>query len=145
VACTTSEPTTAPLALEASNVVSQAKEKKIPDPRLVLDSAVARNVGGPPHLYDLSVRNWSSFPDELFAPSPELPPCGLNTSASRSWVDIFDESGNFLFGFCSFRAASNLNQLYVPVNERPVRVYITITDRLTNQVYTSNLVNIPAP
>src|SRR3954466_14558812 len=38
--------------------------------------------------YTFSVDNFSAYPDELFAASPELPPCGKNTKAARTWVDI---------------------------------------------------------
>lgn len=147
MACASSEPTSAPPSPDASNAVGLAPARRIPNPRLVLDSAVAYSVGPgfPAILYDLSVRNWSLFPDALFAQSPDLPPCGSNTLAARSWVDIYDETGARLFGFCALGSASDLNHIYAPVTARPTRIYITITDRLTGDLYTSNMVRIPAP
>jgi hypothetical protein len=94
--------------------------------------------------FELDVTNFASFPDALFEPAPDLAPCGLNTSASRTWIDIRDGNGNFLFGFCSFGQASDLNQLWflTPEAEWPAEAYIVLTDRRCNITYTSNRINL---
>jgi hypothetical protein len=51
--------------------------------------------------YRLEVVNWAEFPDELFEPAPDLPTCGLNKNASRTWVKIYDESDYYIYGFQS--------------------------------------------
>ena len=135
---------------EGSPALSAARSRDYHKPQLVLDSRTpTETVGGDGNtylMYDLSVRNSNSYPDELFAPAPELPPCGLNTNSSRTWVFIYDGEGNYIYGFCGFQAASDLNLLWFAVLQggvRPKQVYITITDRQTGTTYTSNRVRIP--
>src|SRR5262245_56432942 len=49
-----------------------------PAPNLVV-------VESPPNAFRLVVTNAASYPGSLFASSPDLPPCGANTRASRTW------------------------------------------------------------
>src|SRR5687767_15440503 len=46
--------------------------------------------------YKYDVFNFDEYPEELFSPAPTLPPCGANTKSSRTWVDVFDQSGKRL-------------------------------------------------
>lgn len=91
--------------------------------------------------YELNVTNKASYPDELFAASPSLPPCGLNTNSSRTWVDIDDNNGARLYGFCALSGADSLGDIWfakprgVPP---PECVSITLNDRLCDLSYTSN-------
>jgi hypothetical protein len=88
------------------------------------------------------VFNKSSYPDALFAQAPALPPCGLNTKASRSWVDFYDSRGKRLYGFCALGKASDLGSIWFATEDGvvpPSYVYIVITDRQTNTQYKSNL------
>src|SRR5439155_869072 len=97
--------------------------------------------------YLLTVSNRSLFPNALFAPAPELPPCGFNPTSSRTWVDIFNESGLRIYGFCALTSAEDLNNIWfgvLPGAVPPSAVYITLTDRLFNIAYTSNLVSLAA-
>ena len=92
--------------------------------------------------YNLAVTNWSAFPNELFEEAPDLPPCGLNPNASRTWVDIFAGDGTRLYGFCGLSSSEGLTRLWfaVPKGESPPDfVYITLTDRRCDIEYTSNL------
>ena len=92
----------------------------------------------------LTITNRAQYPNALFAASPSLPPCGLNTSASRTWVDIFDGGGNRIYGFCALGSNVDLDGLWFALGgASPASVYVTLTDRLSNQVYTSNVVDIP--
>lgn len=99
--------------------------------------------------YDLAVTNYQSYPAEMFVPRSDLPPCGLNTSASRTWVDIFDASnGAYIYGFCALGSPSGLQTIWfgIPTNGvAPQQVYITLTDRAANVVYTSNTVSVAPP
>lgn len=99
--------------------------------------------------YTLTVTNRASFPSSMFAPAPDLPPCGGNTSASQSWVDIYDGStGANLNSFCALGSPDNLNDIWFAVprwTQPPASVYIKITDRRTNLVYTSNTINLYGP
>jgi hypothetical protein len=102
--------------------------------------------------YCLSVDNCSAFPADLFEAAPDLPPCGLNRNASRTWVDINAEGGVKLYGFCALSSPNNLKDLWFarPRGQQPpASVYVTLTDRRCNITYTSNSVNpaaiAPAP
>lgn len=92
--------------------------------------------------YRFDVFNKDAYPAEMFAAAPNLPPCGLNTKASRTWVDLFDERGKRLYGFCALSKPSDLNQIYFALEESvvpPSWIYIEMTDRQTNTKYKSNL------
>jgi hypothetical protein len=98
----------------------------------------------------IRVENYQDFPDELFAPSPHLPACGLNTSASRSYVFIFTDSGRRVGGFCAFESNQDLITIRtwggaLPEELIPPRLYLQIWDRETNTYYTSNIVENPVP
>ena len=110
-------------------------------PQLTLQSTT---VSGDRVEFQLDVPNYAQFPDPMFSPAPDLPACGLNTSAARSWVDIRDGDGNYLFGFCALYNASSLNDIWfaTTVDNWPAEAYITITDRRCNITYTSNRINL---
>ena len=78
----------------------------------------------------------------MFAAAPELPPCGKNLKSSRSWVDIYDQSGKRLYGFCALKDHNGLNDIWFALEvdaTPPSYVYIEINDRKTNTKYKSNL------
>jgi hypothetical protein len=92
--------------------------------------------------YKYAVENFQSYPNELFAAAPALPPCGKNAKSSRTWVDIYDQSGKRLYGFCAFGKNSDLNQLWFALEQDvlpPSWVYIELNDRQTSTKYKSNL------
>ncbi len=113
----------------------------LPAPVLELQGTVVENGYA---TFELDVPNYAQFPDALFAQAPDLAACGLNTSASRTYVDIFDGAGNRLFGFCSLGAAADMNGIYfaTPVAQYPAEAYIVIHDRRCNISYTSNRINL---
>ena len=78
----------------------------------------------------------------MYAASPNLPPCGRNANASRTWIDFFDQSGKRLYGFCALAKPADLNGIYFAIEDSvvpPSWVYIEMTDRQTNTRYKSNL------
>jgi len=92
--------------------------------------------------YKYDVLNKDQYPADFFAASPNLPPCGKNTKASRTWVDFFDQSGKRLYGFCALGKPADLNGIYFALEETvipPSYVYIEMNDRQTNTKYKSNL------
>ncbi len=96
--------------------------------------------------YSLSVTNRAAFPNEIFAPAPDLPPCGKNNNSSRTWVDIFDGAGKRVYGFCALKSADELAKLWFALPEEqapPSSVFIVLTDRSSNAEYKSNIVLIP--
>ena len=92
--------------------------------------------------YKFEVSNRNSFPAEMFAPAPELPPCGKNTKASRTWLDFYAQDGKRLGGYCALDKPGALGDLWFALEEGvapPSWVYIELTDRKTNTKYKSNL------
>jgi len=92
--------------------------------------------------YAFDVANKEEYPADLFAAAPDLPPCGTNKNASRTWIDIFDQSGHRLNGFCNLTKRDDLTKLWFSLTEDevpPSWVYIEFTDRKTNTKYKSNL------
>ena len=88
------------------------------------------------------VANKMSYPAEMFAAAPGLPPCGSNTNSSRTWVDFFDSTGKRLYGFCALGKPEDLGKIWVAFEEGvipPSYVYIELNDRQTNTKYKSNL------
>jgi hypothetical protein len=105
--------------------------------------------GDPYVRYRFQVTTWAAYPEAMFDESPALPPCGLNTDASRTWVDIFNGvTSARIYGFCALGTPSDLTQIWfaIPddgVSVPPPSIYITMTDRLTSTVYTSNVLTVP--
>jgi hypothetical protein len=92
--------------------------------------------------YMYAVENYNAYPNEMFTASPDLPPCGTNTQSSRTWVDIYDQTGKRLYGFCALGKAEDLNKIWFALEEDvipPSWVYIELNDRKTNTKYKSNL------
>jgi Tfp pilus assembly protein PilF len=122
---------------------------QMPAPVLEFSGAEEQQVkSGAVVVYKLSVRNRSSFAEDLFSSAPDLPPCGANASASRTWVNVHDGDGSSarLYGFCALNSADGLGKLSfsLPKDKTPPRsVYITVTDRRANVTVTSNRVRIP--
>lgn len=117
--------------------------RALPNPVLVFVGQEFYEAGGKQlarYLY--AVDNRAAFPDELFAASPDLPPCGRNTAASRTWVDFYDQSGKRLIGFCALGSSDDLGKIWFALEKDalpPSWVYIEMTDRKTNIKYKSNL------
>ena len=92
--------------------------------------------------YNFDVLNKGEYPDDLFAASPDLAPCGTNTKAARTWVDFYDQSGKRLQGFCALGKPGDLNGIWFALEDGvipPSWVYIEMNDRKTNTKYKSNL------
>jgi hypothetical protein len=114
-----------------------------PKPILYLMGMEAFSTGGKNYIrlrYD--VLNKAEYPAEMFAAAPSLPPCGLNTNASRTWVDFFDAAGHRIYGFCALGKPDDLGKIWIAYEEGtipPSYVYIELNDRQTNTKYKSNL------
>ena len=114
-----------------------------PNPVLYMTGAEYYSAGGKNwvrHKYD--VFNKDQYPAAMFAQAPALPPCGLNTKSSRSWVDFYDSRGKRLYGFCALGSPNDLGSIWFATEDGtipPSYVYIEITDRQTNTQYKSNL------
>lgn len=120
----------------------------IPTPELVLLSGTENyEANGKSWVrYRLNVTNWRAFPPELFQSAPDLPPCGSNTEASRTWVDIYDAAdGTKIYGFCGLSSPKDLNGLWFAVEQGtvpPAAVYVELIDRRESLIYRSNAVPV---
>lgn len=93
--------------------------------------------------YKYAVINPEAFPESLFAAAPELPPCGNNTRASRTWVDFYDSRGKRLNGFCALGKSSDLSKIWFAAEVDsipPSWIYIELNDRQTSTKVKSMLV-----
>ena len=91
--------------------------------------------------YRYWVANADAYPNALFAASPNLPPCGANTKAARTWVDFYSKAGKRLNGFCALGSNADLNGIWFALESDvipPSYVHIEMTDRQTNTKVTSN-------
>lgn len=123
--------------------VEVASAPPLPNPIIYLMGIEAFQQGNKTFIrYKYDVFNKEAYPAEMFAAAPLLPPCGTNTKASRTWVDIFDSRGKRLNGFCALGKPSDLSQLWFALEDDvvpPSYVYIELNDRQTNTKYKSNL------
>jgi hypothetical protein len=114
-----------------------------PNPILVFIGQEFSTAGGKSIArYYFDVANKDQYPADLFAASPSLPPCGTNKNASRMWVDIYDQNGKRLNGFCALTKPDDLNRIWFALDQDelpPSWVYIELNDRKTNTKYKSNL------
>lgn len=115
----------------------------LPNPVLAFLGQELVEAGGTKKIrYHFEVHNKEAYPADMFAAAPELPPCGTNTKASRTWVDIYDQSGKRLNGFCALGKPSDLSRIWFALDQEevpPSWVYIEMNDRKTNTKYKSNL------
>jgi hypothetical protein len=115
----------------------------LPNPVLYLTGTEVYTTGGKTFVrYQYDVLNKDAYPADLFGAAPGLPPCGANKNSSRTWVDIFDQRGKRLYGFCALGKPENLGSIWFAVEEDvvpPSWIYIELNDRQTNTKYKSNL------
>ena len=120
-----------------------ASKSALPNPVLYFLGAEYFTTNGVAMVrYKFDVLNKTDYPADMFAASPNLPPCGLNTKASRTWVDIYDQRGKRLYGFCALAKPGDLNGIWFALPDDripPSYVYIEMNDRQTNTKYKSNL------
>lgn len=95
--------------------------------------------------YNLKVKNWLNFLNQLFEFALHLPPCGLNPNASGTWVHIYNgTTGKKIYGFCTLNSNDDLTKLWFSVPEgsvAPCSVYIELNDRDCENEYISNTVS----
>ena len=120
--------------------------RQLPDPLVSLTGREKVTVRGTVlERYFLRVDNRDQYPDALFAPAPNLPPCGSNTNSARTWVDIVDQDGQRIYGFCALGSSKDLDGLWFAVlegDQPPAGVRVVLRDRLCQEETTSNLVQI---
>lgn len=131
--------------LFGQNVLAQ--ESDIPDPELEFVEKLEHIENGRRSTtFRLTVNNWEKFPEELFEPAPNLPPCGRNNNASRTWIEIYNQNEKRIYGFCAIKSAKELlNNLAFSIPEGktpPEKVFIVIFDREKKTFYKSKKVSV---
>ena len=124
-----------------------AQKTDMPTPKLKFVERQENTENGRRYtVFRLTVDNWEKYPEELFEPAPNLPPCGKNTNASRTWIDIYDQKGKRIYGFCAIKSARELlNTLAFSIPEGaipPEKVFIVIFDRARKKFYKSKKVSV---
>ncbi|HEY0546859.1 MAG TPA: hypothetical protein VGC91_15875 [Pyrinomonadaceae bacterium] len=131
------------MTLTTNRVLTAPQPPPLPNPVLILVGVEPYQTGGKHWMrYKYEVMNRTDYPNDMFAASPLLPPCGKNTKSSRTWVDLYDQSGKRLYGFCALSNHDGLNQLWFALEEDvipPSWIYMEMNDRKTNTKYKSNL------
>lgn len=95
--------------------------------------------------YKLTVTNRSSFSDKLFVAAPGLDPCGLNTAASRTWLELY-VSGHHVYGYCNFSSNEDMREFTLSVPRKTVgSVVVEIFDRLRHRYSRSAPVRLKLP
>jgi len=139
----TAHPALSPSEQNIAMILATPANSGPPKPVLYLAGMESYSTGGKNYIrlhYD--VLNKAQYPADMFAAAPSLPPCGLNTNASRTWVDFFDEGGHRIYGFCALSKPDDLGKIWIAYEEGtvpPSYVYIELNDRQTNTKYKSNL------
>ncbi|NOQ65377.1 MAG: hypothetical protein GQ582_12775 [Methyloprofundus sp.] len=117
-----------------------------PDPELFLTGKSESLIEGTAYItYSLTVNNRGDYPDYLFEASPNLPPCGLNNEASRTWALLYNQSDEYLYGFCALSGADQLAGLWFSHKKSdpaPEQVYLVLQDRLCNKEYQSAAISL---
>lgn len=126
---------------------ASAQESNIPDPELeFVEKQELTENGRRFTVFRLTVNNWEKFPEELFEPAPNLPPCGKNENASRTWIEIYNQKSKRIYGFCAIKSAKELmNALAFSIPEGatpPEKVFIVIFDRERKKFYKSKKVSV---
>jgi len=132
------------MANQAALSATVTAQSTLPNPiAILLAPAYFEQNGKQWTRYNLMVFNYEVYPNTMFAPAPNLPPCGQNTKASRTWVEIMDQGGKRLYGFCAVGTNTDLTKLWFALETDiipPSWVYVVLNDRQTGKTYKSNLV-----
>ena len=129
--------------LTVSAVLAVGQDMPKPDLRFVRVTDVKVN-GKPFRMYEIEIVNRAEFVNELFVPAPDLPPCGYNASASRTWIDIHTKKGR-IYGFCAINSNDELSSLKfnIPANaNQPTKLFVDFRDRREDKVVRSNTVDV---
>jgi len=118
----------------------------MPKPKLKLIAVTdGVNNGFAVKVYEIEVVNRADISDEFFIAAPALPPCGTNTNASRTWINLYNEKSTRMYGWCGVKSNSELASLgfMIPAGEpQPKKIFIDLVDRAEGIVLRSNKITI---
>ena len=136
-----------PVVLEPPLIPKPPVIKVIAKPQLVTQGAKSSYMakGKRRIKYSLAIKNWRVYPADLFKAAPDLPPCGKNNKASRTWVTIYDaRRRKRLQGYCAFTSPNGLKRISFSIPsgvKPPEKVLVVLHDRKTGKKYSSNAVS----
>lgn len=137
-------PWLAVLATVIATVTACGGDTTSPEQPLSLHAPELRYLGretygsGVPDALRLELTNFGEYAYELFAEAPELPPCGQNERAARTWIRLFAD-GTLNYGYCAGVPAPPLpdtRRLAVfrdPSDPMPSVVTVELWDRATDR------------
>lgn len=135
------------LTPSAAGVAAKKPAQSLPVPKLRFVGTEAYEANGFDFIrYKYEVANRGKFKKELFAASPDLPPCGENHNSARTWIDLYDATGKKLYWFCAFTGPEDMSNLWFALTDGtkpPSAVYVEMTDRKTGSTIRSNTVSTP--
>lgn len=83
--------------------------------------------------YNFEVVNRDDYPASLFkVASSALQPCGLNYNSSRTWLNIYNQNGTPVYGYCALTSPSDMKKLWFSVarsSMQPTGFSIELQDR----------------
>ena len=105
----------------------------LPKLKMFIDKRSTLDIGGTLwYNYGITITNLNIVPDELFVPAPDLAACGINTNASRTYVNFYDEDDNPLGSYCMVFDKEEINNLGFRVRQSdplPKAVKMVLEDR----------------
>jgi hypothetical protein len=122
-----------------------AQGSDTPNPVLIWKSA-SPTTGSDGQSYigiTLGISNYAKYGSEMFAVAPQLPPCGSNKNASRSWLNVYDAgTGKQIYAYCAVNGSSMLRTFSFNLKREnvPQGIYVVLDDRASNKTYKSNCV-----
>src|ERR1051325_4425980 len=76
---------TAPITKQSDKASPKLLVTPLPNPAVVFTGSEKYQVNGQNFVrYKLSVTNYAAYPNAMFAPAANLPPCGNNKNSSRT-------------------------------------------------------------
>jgi hypothetical protein len=123
-----------------------AAAQNLPRPEIRLVGVENRVSNGRPlKAYEIEVVNRAEYPNDLFMEAPVLPPCGRNTNAARTWIEIYGDREIRLQGWCAIKDSGELASLQfaLPANRpQPKTMFIKLVDRFEGVIVRSNTIKI---
>ena len=114
-----------------------------PDP--VLRYISQKTVKGTVYVF-LSIVNRNDYATALFENAPQLPPCPLLFTLSRTRMYVIDADTNSRITWCSMNPAKLRRfWFYAGVKERPKALKIELADLIAGRTVVSNIVTVPKP
>lgn len=130
---------------------AQVTTRPLPSPKIDLLGIDPNSTGSDGQTYtaiSIKVPNWKSYNATLFERSPDLPPCGGNNLAARTWLTFHGSAASQMtkpiYAFCAIGGPDEMQKLTFNVKkeEMPDILILVMEDRRGGKKYTSNCLNL---